>query len=119
MEGELVAGRYRLRSRLSSGGMGTVWRAEDELLQRLVAVKEVGIPAGLPEQEVGRLRQRYLREARAAARLRHENVVVVHDVISEASKVWIVMELFDTPDLAALVREEGPLEPAAVARTGS
>jgi len=118
VEGEVVASRYRLTSRLSSGGMGTVWRAEDELLQRPVAVKEVGIPAGMPAREVDRLRQRYLREARAAARLRHENVVVVHDVISEASQVWIVMELFDTPDLAAIVREDGPLEPAAVARIG-
>jgi hypothetical protein len=118
VEGELVAGRYRLESRLGVGGMGTVWRAEDELLQRRVAIKEIGIPAGLPAAEVERLRQRYLREARAAARLRHENVVVVHDVISETSRVWIVMELFDTPDLAAMVREDGPLEPAAAARIG-
>jgi serine/threonine protein kinase len=116
--GEVVAGRYRLLNRLGSGGMGTVWRAEDELLERAVAVKEVCIPAGLPATEVERLRRRYLREARAAARLQHENVVVVHDVISEATRVWIVMELFDTRDLAAVVREDGPLSPVAAARIG-
>jgi len=115
VEGEVVAGRYRLGGRR---GMGTVWRAEDELLQRAVAIKEICIPGGLPAVEVERLRRRYLREARAAARLRHENAVVVHDVIPETSRVWIVMELFDTPDLAALVRSDGPLEPVAAARIG-
>lgn len=117
-EGEIVADRYRLSSRLGIGGMATVWRADDELLERPVAIKEVRVPAGLPAPEVERLRQRYLREARAAARLRHENVVVVHDVIPETSRVWIVMELFDAPDLAALVRDQGPLAPDVAARIG-
>ncbi len=117
-ERELVAGRYRLGDRLSSGGMGTIWRAEDQLLERTVAIKEVRIPGGLPAPEADRLRQRYLREARAAARLRHENVIVIYDVIPEDARVWIVMELFDAPDLAALVRADGPLGPPATARIG-
>ncbi len=117
-EGEVVAGRYRLAGRLGSGGMGTVWRADDVLLERAVAVKEICIPGGLPAPEAERLRQRYLREARAAARLRHENVIVVHDVIPEAARVLIVMELVDTPDLAALVRDGGGLDPVSAARIG-
>ncbi|MDQ1657707.1 MAG: eukaryotic-like serine/threonine-protein kinase [Cryptosporangiaceae bacterium] len=117
-EGDLVSGRYRLVSRLGAGGMGTVWRAEDELLERRVALKEVGIPPGLPDVEIERLRMRYLREARAAARLRHQNVVTVYDILSGASTVWIVMELFECPDLAQVVRAHGPLTPVATAKIG-
>jgi serine/threonine protein kinase len=98
--------------------MGTVWRAQDELLERAVALKQVVIPPGLPEPEIDRLHQRYLREARAAARLRHQNVVTVHDIIPETATVWIVMELLDAPDLAEIIRTRGPQTPAAVANTG-
>jgi serine/threonine protein kinase len=118
VEGQVVVGRYRLAERLGSGGMGTVWRADDELLERTVAIKEVCIPGGLPDVEADRLRQRYLREARAAARLRHENVVVVYDVIPESARVWLVMELIDAPDLAALVRADGPLDAPTAAHVG-
>ena len=114
----MVAGRYRLDSHLGSGGMGTVWRGWDERLRRRVAVKEVTIAVGLPEAEEELLRERYLREARAAARLRHPAVVGVYDVISESGRVWIVMELINARDLAAVLREDGPLDPARAARIG-
>ncbi len=114
----MVAGRYRLDSHLGSGGMGTVWRGWDEVLRRQVAVKEVTIAPGLPDAEAELLRERYLREARATARLHHPAVVGVYDVIPESGRVWIVMELVNARDLAAVLREEGPLDPIRVAYIG-
>jgi serine/threonine protein kinase len=114
----LVAERYRLNGQLGSGGMGTVWRGRDERLKRSVAVKEVVIPEGMPKVEAELLRERYLREARAAARLRHPSVVGVYDVIPEPGRVWIVMELVNARDLSAILRADGPLEPLRAARIG-
>jgi eukaryotic-like serine/threonine-protein kinase len=116
--GQLVGGRYRLGPHLGTGGMGTVWRATDELLHRDVAVKEVPIPDGLPASEAERLRERYLREARAAARLRHAGVVGVYDVLSEPNRVWIVMEYVEARNLAELLRTDGPMSPERAATLG-
>ncbi|MFG1927634.1 serine/threonine-protein kinase [Cryptosporangium sp. NPDC048952] len=116
--GQLVGGRYRLGPHLGTGGMGTVWRATDDLLHREVAVKEVPIPDGLPPSEAERLRERYLREARAAARLRHAGVVGVYDVIPEPDRVWIVMEFIEARNLAELLRQDGPMAPERAAMLG-
>src|SRR5882757_8751681 len=113
----VVAGRYRISGRLGRGGMGTVWRATDELLRRQVAVKELHLPdAGLSEVESGRQRERALREARSVARIRHPHVVVVHDVVEQDGRPWIVMELVDGRSLADVLTEDGPLEPREAAR---
>ncbi|HEV2087934.1 MAG TPA: serine/threonine-protein kinase, partial [Cryptosporangiaceae bacterium] len=114
----LVGGRYRLGEHLGSGGMGTVWCGRDELLERDVAVKEVVIPDGMPQVEGDKLRQRYLREARAAARLRHAHAVGVYDVLPEAGRVWIVMEYVEAKNLADVVRDTGPLSPQRAAQMG-
>lgn len=103
-EGRLVAGRYRLRARLGSGGMGTVWRAVDEFLEREVAVKEV---TAIGTSDPGF--QRTLREARTSARLRHPGVVTVHDVVMEDGRPWLVMEMVDGHSLAEVVGRAGPL----------
>ena len=79
----VIAGRYRLLSPLGEGGMGTVWRARDELLHREVAVKEVRAPAGLPTSDVERMYARLEREAWAAARVADRNVVTVYDVATQ------------------------------------
>lgn len=92
-EARVIAERYRLLSPLGEGGMGTVWRARDEVLGREVAVKEVRAPAGLPTSEVDRMYARLEREAWAAARISHRNVVTVYDVATEEGRPWIVMEL--------------------------
>ncbi|MPY33645.1 protein kinase [Streptomyces adustus] len=114
----LVAGRYRLLSPLGEGGMGTVWRARDELLNREVAVKEVRAPAGLPTSDVERMYARLEREAWAAARISHRNVVTVYDVATEDGRPWIVMELVRGISLAELLETEGPLTPQRTAQIG-
>ncbi len=115
----LIAGRYRLLSRLGEGGMGTVWRARDETLHREVAVKEVRAPAGLRSGDIARMYSRLEREAWAAARIPDRNVVTVHDVVMEDDRPWIVMELIRGQSLADLLRAEGPLTPRRAAHIGA
>ncbi|MFJ4618562.1 serine/threonine-protein kinase [Streptomyces sp. NPDC088812] len=115
----LIAGRYRLLSPLGEGGMGTVWRARDEVLHREVAVKEVRAPTGLPAADVERMYARLEREARSAARIAHRNVVTVYDVAVQDGRPWVVMELVRGLSLADLLDAEGPLEPARAARIGA
>ncbi|WP_245966888.1 serine/threonine-protein kinase [Sphaerisporangium album] len=115
----LLAGRYRLVSVLGQGGMGTVWRAADELLRQEVAIKEVLLPPELDADARAELRERTLREARAAARLRsHPSIVTVHDVVLEDGQPWIVMELVRGRSLDKIVHAEGPLPPRRVAAIG-
>ncbi|MFD7911120.1 serine/threonine-protein kinase [Streptomyces sp. NPDC059752] len=115
----LIAGRYRLLSRLGEGGMGTVWRALDETLYREVAVKEVRAPAGLGSDDIARMYGRLQREAWAAARIPDRNVVTVHDVVMEDDRPWIVMELIRGQSLADLLRAEGALTPRYAAHIGA
>src|SRR5918911_287140 len=114
----VLGGRYRLERVIGHGGMGVVWAAQDELLGRGVAVKQLGPPGGIPEGYRDELRERALRESRAAARIASPHAVVVHDVLEEADRLWLVMQLLPSRTLADTVRERGPLAPAAVARIG-
>ncbi|MET8024234.1 serine/threonine-protein kinase [Streptomyces avermitilis] len=115
----VIAGRYRLLSPLGEGGMGTVWRAHDEVLHREVAVKEVRAPAGLPAAEIERMYTRLEREAWAAARVANRNVVTVYDVAHEDGRPWIVMELIRGIALSDLLDAEGPLPPQRAAHIGA
>ncbi|MFJ5031712.1 serine/threonine-protein kinase [Streptomyces sp. NPDC088560] len=115
----VIAGRYRLLSPLGEGGMGTVWRARDEVLHREVAVKEVRAPAGLPASDVERMYARLEREAWAAARVANRNVVTVYDVAMEGGRPWIVMELVRGLSLADRLEAEGPLAPQEAAHIGA
>lgn len=115
----VIANRYRLLSALGQGGMGTVWRARDELLHREVAVKEVRAPAGLMGSEVERMYARLEREAWAAARVPNRNVVTVYDVATQDGRPWIVMELVRGMSLSDLLDAEGPLSPQRAAQIGA
>jgi serine/threonine protein kinase len=106
---DLLGARYRLIAQVGQGGMGRVWRAHDETLDRPVAIKEIVLPEGLPPDERFRMLERVKREARLAARLHHPNIVGVHDIIDRGGAPVIVMEFIDGPSLAAWIRENGPL----------
>ena len=114
----LLGGRYRLEETIGHGGMGTVWRGHDEVLNRPIAVKEVRFPPELGEQEQADLRQRTMREARATASLSHPNVVTTYDVVEEGGLPYIVMELLTARSLSDVLREDGALPPHRVAQIG-
>ncbi|MFI6658203.1 serine/threonine-protein kinase [Streptomyces sp. NPDC050523] len=118
MQGQLVAGRYRLADSIGSGGMGRVWRAHDEVLHRAVAIKELTAALYVSESDQDRLLARTRAEARAAARINHSAVVTVHDVLEHDGRPWIVMELVEGYSLADAVKERGRVEPAEAARIG-
>ncbi|MEV4171422.1 protein kinase [Nonomuraea sp. NPDC049709] len=112
-----VSNRYRLVEPLGQGGMGVVWRAYDELLDRTVAIKEVRY-TGVGEAQRAELNRRTIREARAAGRLDHPSVVVIHDVVEEDGRPWIVMQLVRSRSLGQVIGESGPLRAGQVAVIG-
>jgi len=114
----LIAGRYRLTAVIGSGGAGTVWNAMDEVLGREVAVKDMVVPSWLGDKERALARERTLREARAACRIDHPNVVDVYDVVEQDDRPWIVMRLVKAPSLAQMIEESGPCTPGQAARIG-
>jgi serine/threonine protein kinase len=97
--------------------MGRVWEAYDELLGRDVAIKEIA-PNGLSTSELGDLRERAIREARAIAKVSHPNVVRIFDVVEQGGEPWIVMELVRSRSLLDVVTDDGPMEPLRAARIG-
>ncbi|MWA13037.1 serine/threonine-protein kinase [Streptomyces sp. BA2] len=114
----VIAGRYRLDARLGRGGMGVVWQATDQFLGRRVAVKELALDDTLSESDAMQQRERTLREARAAAQLRHPHIIVVHDVVVQSDHPYIVMELIEGGSLAARISRAGPMSAREVARMG-
>ncbi|MFE5890578.1 serine/threonine-protein kinase [Streptomyces sp. NPDC056462] len=116
--GRLIANRYRLVERVGRGGMGTVWRAEDEVLNRHVALKKLHVPPHLHDDEIQRLYERTRREARSAARITHPHVIVVHDVVDDEGLPCIVMEYIPSLTLGDVLKKQGTLPPGDAARIG-
>lgn len=110
----LVADRYVLRALVGRGGSGAVWRGEDLHLRRTVAIKQIV----LSDHASTRTRTRAMREAQAAARLRHPGVVQLYDVHDDGSQIYLVMELVRAPSLSRVVRRHGPFAPDRTARMG-
>ena len=115
MDGDLVGrrlGKYEIRAEVGRGGMGTVYLAHDPFLQRRVAIKV------LAPHLVGQpgLIERFLREARAAARLKHPHIVTIYDVGQEGSTYYFVMEYVEGPSLAEALRQRGPMSPGGAVK---
>ena len=92
--GTTLSGRYRLESRIGSGGMSTVYRAHDETLERFVAIKLMNREVATDSDQL----ERFRREARAVARLSHPNIVHVIDAGEDESRPYIVFEYIDGRD---------------------
>ncbi|MHB1010709.1 MAG: serine/threonine-protein kinase [Propionibacteriaceae bacterium] len=107
--GYVVSGRYRLIRHVASGGMGQVWEALDETLERHVALK---IMHPSTADEVA-LAERFRDEARFAAQLSHPHIVTVHDYLEHDGLAYLVMEFVDGPTVASML-SRGPLEPDQV-----
>lgn len=106
MKPTILNQRYRLVELVGAGGMATVYRGEDLLLERSVAVKFLREPFASDPT----FRERFLGEARAAARLDHPGIVRIYDVgQDEGGHPYIVMELIEGDDLKTLIRRDGPL----------
>lgn len=105
-----MIGKFRILQRLGKGGMGVVYKAYDEALQRFVAIKAVS--RELASDEVAR--RRFIREARAVAAIRHTNVITIHAVESQGEIPYLVMELIDGCTLRAFRKREEPLTPLRI-----
>ena len=116
--GRVVAGRYAVVGELGRGGMGTVWRAQDQVIGRQVALKELRIPQGLSRVEHDTFVARVLREARTAGALNDPAIVTVHDVVPEGGAMFIVMELIEADNLSDIVARSGPLDARRVSDIG-
>lgn len=112
LEGFLLGGRYRLESRIASGGMAHVWSATDEVLQRTVAVKIMRPDLGHEEQFARRFRD----EAVHSAGLNHTNIATVFDYGEDDGLAFLVMEYVEGQTLSAIMKERGPL-PASEVRS--
>ncbi|MEJ2855815.1 MULTISPECIES: serine/threonine-protein kinase [unclassified Saccharothrix] len=105
----VIAGRYTLLGELGRGGMGVVWRAQDNVIGRQVAIKELHLPDGIAAEERRVLEERVLREARTAGRLNDPAVVTVFDVVAENGMTYIVMELVEAATLSTIIAQSGPM----------
>ncbi|HEU4488315.1 MAG TPA: serine/threonine-protein kinase [Actinomycetota bacterium] len=114
----IVDERYALRKPLGRGSLGVVWEADDNVLNRRVALKEIEVPSAVGAQADG-VRARVILEAIAVARLNHPGAVTTYDVFREEDRVYIVMELVEDPTLAEIVAKEGPLSPSRAAAIGA
>jgi eukaryotic-like serine/threonine-protein kinase len=115
----LIGGRYRLVRRVGSGGMGTVWEASDERLERQVALKQLHRPLEASPAEAEVANRRAMREARTAAKLHHPHAVSVFDVVEQDGQLWLVMPFIASITLAAVLHEGGPLQPNEAAKVGA
>jgi spermidine/putrescine-binding protein/tRNA A-37 threonylcarbamoyl transferase component Bud32 len=118
--GTLIAGKYEIAGLLGRGAMGVVYRARDTVLDRDVVLKFLLEAPDAEQDEADVLRRRFLREAKAAARLSHRNIVSVFEIGQTDGCHFMAMELVDGGSLEQALRERpGPLPAAEVCRWGA
>ncbi|MEU4563369.1 serine/threonine-protein kinase [Actinoplanes sp. NPDC023936] len=118
--GEVVADRYRVVRPLAHGGMSRVWLATDDRagVPFQVAIKQCTLPEGLTPAQRDVIREWVFPEARAAARVRHPNLIHTFEVYPDEAGPWVVMEYVPSRSLLEIIESEGPLPPARVAGIG-
>ena len=104
-ESQKIIGKYRILERIARGGMGTIFKAYDPVLDRPVALKVISSEIDVSDD----LRGRFFREAQACARLSHPNIVIVYDMGEDEGRLFIVMELLDGEEMRRLITERTPL----------
>lgn len=100
-------GRYEILEKLGEGAMGSVYKAFDPLIERIVAIKT--IPLNLTDEEKKLFEDRFLREAKSAGKLSHPNIVTIYDVGETDEYAYIAMEFLDGMSLREIIHQHGPL----------
>src|SRR5262245_54916917 len=113
---EVLGDRYEILGKLGAGAFGEVYEARDTTLGRKVAIKRIRLDAFAEGPELEEVKQRFVREAQTAAKLRHPNVVTIHDIAARGSSSFMVMELVEGRTLQAILRERGRLPLAETLR---
>ncbi|HEY7818003.1 MAG TPA: serine/threonine-protein kinase, partial [Vicinamibacteria bacterium] len=107
---QIPGGRYHIVERLSTGALGGVYKALDTILDRPVAVKCINLDSPFADHPPDELRERFVREARIAARLQHPNIVTIYDIVATAEHGFIIMEFIEGLSLESLLAKRGRLE---------
>jgi len=102
---QIPGGRYHIVERLSTGAIGGVYKALDTILDRPVAVKCINLDTPFADHSPDELRERFVREARIAARLQHPNIVTIYDIVATSDRGFIIMEFIEGQSLESLLTE--------------
>ncbi|HEY7697375.1 MAG TPA: protein kinase [Vicinamibacteria bacterium] len=102
---QIPGGRYHIVERLSTGAIGGVYKALDTILDRPVAVKCINLDTPFADHSPDELRERFVREARIAARLQHPNIVTIYDIVATSDRGFIIMEFIEGQSLESLLGE--------------
>jgi len=108
MERFETIGRYKIIEELGRGAMGTVFKAQDTLLGRMVAVKGIQLDTLADDSERNKMRDRLFREAQSAGILSHPGIVTIYDFVEEHGTVFIFMELVNGPSLDKILKAKQP-----------
>jgi serine/threonine-protein kinase len=103
-----MLGRYEILSELGQGAMGTVYKARDPMLDRIVAIKTINLT--LPKEELAEYEARFYQEAKAAGGLSHRNIVTVHDIGRSDRVAYMAMEFLEGQELRRLIQARVPIQ---------
>ncbi len=105
-----TVGRYKIESILGEGAMGVVYKAQDPIIKRTVAIKLIKVDEGISEQEKKEFYERFYREAQIAGTLNHPNIVGIYDIGEEQGIPYIAMEFVEGETLSSIIAKKGRLD---------